>query len=122
MHTYEQSLQDAVNSLNFLKRDGRTSSTIATRGRGICPTRIPSGKVSWNGDVWKTIFHLRQHQEIFECFTYEADEGLGILKWRNNASHLIPPELSPQPSIKNLTYADLQKKRNEYLGLRVLEM
>lgn len=123
MHTYEQSLQDAVNSLNFLKRDGRiVFHDCNPWSEESAQPHIPSGKVSWNGDVWKTIFHLRQHQEIFECFTYEADEGLGILKWRNNASDLIPPELSPQPSIKNLTYADLQKKRNEYLGLRVLEM
>ena len=52
MHTYEQSLQDAVNSLNFLKRDGRiVFHDCNPWSEESARPHIPSGKVSWNGDV-----------------------------------------------------------------------
>jgi SAM-dependent methyltransferase len=123
MHTYEQSLMDAINGLRFLKPDGwLVFHDCNPWCEESAQPNIPSGKVSWNGDVWKTIYHLRQYQEIFECFTYDADEGLGVLKLKSNAVDLNLLDISTQLSIKNMIYDDLQKNRDEYLGLRKLEL
>ncbi len=54
--------------------------------------------------------------------TYDADEGLGVLKMREGVSAQTAPELAPLSSIKNLSFDDLQKNRDEYLGLRKLEL
>ncbi len=123
MHTYEQSLQDALNSLRFLKPDGIIIFHDCNPwSEESAEPIIPSGKVSWNGDVWKTICHFRQHRDFFECFTYDADEGLGVLKMKEGLSAQKVPKLAPLASIKNLSFDDLRKKRDEYLGLRNMEL
>ena len=123
MHTYEQSLMDAINGLRFLKPDGIiVFHDCNPWSKESAEPTIPLGKVSWNGDVWKTICHFRRHSDFFECFTYEADEGLGVLKLREGVSDLTAPEIAPLSTIKNMSFDDLQKNRDEYLGLRKLEL
>ena len=123
MHTYEQSLLDGINSLQYLKPNGIiVFHDCNPWSKESADPTIPSGKVSWNGDVWKTICHFRRYSEFFECFTYDADEGLGVLKMREGVSAHTAPELAPLSSIKNLSFDDLQKNRDEYLGLRKLEL
>ena len=123
MHTYEQSLMDAINGLRFLKPDGIiVFHDCNPWSKESAEPTIPLGKVSWNGDVWKTICHFRRHSDFFECFTYEADEGLGVLKIREGVSDLTAPKIAPLSTIKNLSFDDLQKNRDEYLGLRKLEL
>lgn len=123
MHTYEQSLQDGMNSLKYLKTNGViVFHDCNPWSKESAQPTIPHGKVSWNGDVWKTICHFRRHSEFFECFTYDADEGLGVLKMREGVSARTAPELAPLSSLKKLSFEDLQKNRDEYLGLRKMEL
>ena len=123
MHTYEQSLQDGINSLKFLNPEGIiVFHDCNPWSKESARPLVPFGKVSWNGDVWKTIYHYRQYPEHFECFTYDADEGLGILKRKKGGPNRKIPKIVPLSSYKDMTFDDLDSHREEYLGLRELNL
>ena len=119
MHTYRQSLKDATNSLGYLNKGGviifhdcNPASEIAAQ------PSIPSQKINWNGDVWKTIYHFRQFPEHFECYTLNSDQGLGILKLRNNNSSDIISKIQFRHDIQDLTYEYLSRNRVSTVGLK----
>jgi hypothetical protein len=119
MHTYTQSLKDAKNSLRFLNDNGVIIFHDCNPQTPEAATHhLPSKKINWNGDVWKTIHHFRQLDEFFDCFTMDADEGLGVLKMRKGTSPQLVPKLVPLPSLEKLSFDDLKKNRDEFLGLR----
>ena len=123
MHTYEQSLKDGLNSLRFLEPDGIVVFHDCNPwSKESAQPIIPTGKVNWNGDVWKTIYHLRQYPEYFECFTYDTDEGLGILKRTKEGLDRAIPTISHLSSTKDMTFEELDKHREEYLGLREVQL
>ena len=119
MHTYRQSLKDATNSLSYLNKGGiiifhdcNPTSKIAAQ------PSIPSQKINWNGDVWKTIYHFRQFPEYFECYTYNSDQGLGVLKMRNNIATDTTPKLQFRQDFQDLAYEYLSRNRVSTIGLK----
>jgi hypothetical protein len=119
MHTYDQSLKDATNSLLFLNRDGtiifhdcNPLSEVAAQ------PNIPTEKINWNGDVWKTIHHFRQYPEYFDCFTYDTDEGLGVLKWKGEISKDLMTKIKRLQDVSDLPYEYLSQNRDSVIGLR----
>lgn len=122
MHTYTQSLKDAKNSLRFLNEDGVIIfHDCNPQSPEAATAHLPSKKINWNGDVWKTIYHFRHLANDFDCFTYDDDEGLGVLKMKKGTSPLTVSKLDPLSHINNLNYYDLQKNRDQYLGLKKLK-
>jgi len=87
LHTYDQVLKDVKNSLKFLDNNGiiilHDCLPIS-----INHQRVPRTRYTWNGDVWKAIVELRTHKNL-EVFTVEADQGLGVIKKKNNSDILI---------------------------------
>jgi hypothetical protein len=69
---------------------------------------------TWNGDVWKTIVHLRSLRPDLDVFVLDTDHGLGIITKRKPQSTL--PFTKDQ--IKKLTYEDFDKNRKEWLNLQ----
>jgi hypothetical protein len=119
LHTYEQSLKDAINSLKLIDNKGliifhdcNPISEIAGS-----PTN-PNREISWNGDVWKTIYHLRKYTDQLDCHTVNTDEGLGVLKWKCGPNIDFLSEIKICDHIKNLPYSFLEKNRNTSLGLQ----
>jgi len=117
LHTYEQSLKDAVNSLAYLNRNGTIifHDCNPTSAKAAQPW-LPTEKINWNGDVWKTIYHFREIPEFFECFTHDDDHGLGILKWKNFDKEILK-SIVPKEEIINLDYEYLQNNRVNTIGL-----
>ena len=116
------SLKDAKNSLRFLNEDGVIIfHDCNPQSPEAATAHLPSKKINWNGDVWKTIYHFRHFANDFDCFTYDDDEGLGVLKMKKGTSPLTVSKLDPLSHINNLNYYDLQKNRDQYLGLKKLK-
>jgi len=119
MHTYTQSLKDAQNSLKFLSKDGVIIfHDCNPQSPEAATPQLPQNAINWNGDVWKTIYHFRKLNEFFDCFTINADEGLGVLKPNNGDFLNALDNIRPDKEINNLTYQDLESNRVHYLGLR----
>jgi len=84
LHTYEQSLRDVENCLKFLSprgvvivHDCNPQSAAAAQSKR--PPAEESRK--WNGDVWKTIVHLRSQRNDLKVFVLDSDQGLGIISF-----------------------------------------
>ncbi|MBS1563021.1 MAG: class I SAM-dependent methyltransferase, partial [Bacteroidetes bacterium] len=72
------------------------------------------GSGQWNGDVWKTILHLRSQRKDINVFVLDCDHGLGIVTKGK-------PESTPGFSEKEIigfTYEDLAAHRKEWLNLK----
>jgi len=91
LHTYSQSLRDFVHSLKWLKDGGvimmhdcnPASEAAAYPANSLahaCSLNLPGWTNNWNGDVWKTIAHLRASRNDLHIFTLAGDFGLGSFK------------------------------------------
>ncbi|TAG85607.1 MAG: class I SAM-dependent methyltransferase, partial [Oscillatoriales cyanobacterium] len=90
LHTYEQSLQDVLNTLDNLNENGvivmhdcKPPHVLAA-----CPAQslqaaidmnVPGWDGNWCGDVWKTICDLRSNRKDLRVFVLDCDFGLGIV-------------------------------------------
>ena len=101
LHTYEQTIKDINNSLNYLKKNG----VIVIHDclpKKIWNQIVPRMYGHWNGDVWKAIVHARTYENA-DTYTCIADHGLGIVFNRKNRNLL---------KLKNLDFKRL--KFSEY--------
>lgn len=125
LHTHQQSLKDVENSLRYLNprgviimHDCNPQSEAAacpappTNHAGVLNSQNWDGR--WNGDVWKTICHLRSTRHDLNVFVLDCDQGLGIITQGK-------PEgvLSFTPAqIDELLYKDLARDRKAFLNLK----
>ena len=90
LHTYEQSLEDVLNSLAHLSDDGvividdcnpRSSSSAypAQSWADAAALALPGWTGEWSGEVWKTICHLRCTRNDVNAWVLDCDSGLGIV-------------------------------------------
>jgi hypothetical protein len=122
MHEYDYALRDVENTLNYLQQDGviimhDCNPVAADAAVSFEEWKSRSFKGNWNGDVWKTILHLRSLRNDITVFVVDADHGLGIVCKR-------PPENTlpfTQPEIHKFTYNNLDKNRQQWLNLKPLE-
>lgn len=117
LHTYEQSLRDALNSLAHLNPKGTIifHDCNPPSAKAAQPW-LPTEKINWNGDVWKTIYHFRKFPNFFECFTHDDDQGLGILKWKKFDKEILK-SIVPTEDILNLDYEYFNNNRVNTIGL-----
>jgi hypothetical protein len=131
LHTYEQALQDVENCLQYLNPHGviimhdcnPTSRAnawpvqasidevldLAQRGE------VPGWNGCWNGDVWKTIAHLRLANPDVNVFTLDLDWGLGVVA----KGHATQPLTGfTTADLATADYSLLESNRTELLDLR----
>jgi hypothetical protein len=119
MHEYEFALRDIENTLRFLSEDGviivhdcnalskESSSSFGEWNAG-------PGKGTWNGNVWKTILHLRSLRTDLRVFVLDCDHGLGIItKGKPEKTLSYTPE-----QIRRFTYDDFNANREQWIGLK----
>ena len=119
MHEYNFALRDVENSLKYLDEDGiiimhdcnavtedTSSSFEEWKSKGMIG--------SWNGDLWKTIMHLRSLRNDINVFVLDCDHGLGIVTKRKpeNALHFSVAEINA------LTYRQFDANRAQWLDLK----
>ena len=116
MHEYHFALRDVENILDYLTDDGVilmhdcNPQTLEAAG----PIEAWKSGV-WNGDVWKTIVHLRSLRPDLTVFVLDCDHGLGVV---TKAKPTTKPLSFTVAEIEKLTYADFSQNRTEWLNLK----
>ena len=113
LHHYEQVKQDILNSINFLNEDGIILLHDCMPD-SMSKQAVPRYKMQWNGDVWKAITYFRQ-DKFLDTFTCEIDQGIGIIKKRENSSIL-----KIEKSISKLKFKDYYYNYKTFL--RVIDL
>jgi len=135
LHTFEQTLQDCYNSLNYLASDGviilhdcnppsDASSTPAQsipEAEKIWKSKNKSGWTDeWCGDTWKTIPFLIKNNPELNVSVLNTDYGLGIVskqKGHENGVYKMPRYIH---EFKILNFSDLEVNRFRMLNLKEL--
>ena len=113
LHHYKQVKQDILNSINFLNEDGIILLHDCMPD-SMSKQAVPRYRMQWNGDVWKAITYFRQ-EKFLDTFTCEIDQGIGIIKKRENTSIL-----KIDKSISKLKFKDYYYNYKSYL--RVIDL
>ncbi|ADB41021.1 class I SAM-dependent methyltransferase [Spirosoma linguale] len=115
MHEYRFALRDVENTLRYMDDDGViimhdcNPQTVGAAGRF---DDWETGE--WNGDVWRTIIHLRSQRPDLNVFVLDCDQGLGIVTRQKPESAL---DFTPS-QIDALTYDELVLNRKKWLNLK----
>lgn len=119
MHEYEYALRDVENALRHLQKGG----VILMHD---CNPVQPENAVTfeqwksrnytglWNGDVWKSILHLRSYRQDINVFVLDCDHGIGVVTW-GKPEHKLD---FTKEQIQALTYDDLAQNRADWLNLK----
>jgi hypothetical protein len=125
LHTFEQSLRDFENCLNYLSPTGvillhdcnplSPEEGAPTRSPEEMYALYPNRKSNdWTGDVWKTILYLQSIPE-FEVMVLDCDHGVGVVRKTIGS---LPKQSLSKDQIDILTYEDLDKNRTAFLNLK----
>jgi len=119
MHEYEYALRDVENILKYLSDDGiivmHDCNPQTAEEAGTYEQWKSIGNTGqWNGDVWKTILHLRSFRKDIDVFVLDCDQGLGIVPKRKPENN---PDLSLE-QIKSFTYQDFDANRQQWINLK----
>lgn len=130
LHTYPQSLKDVKNSLKYLNDGGvivmhdcnplnyamaypvkeSINEAVELGNKG----ELAGWNGAWNGDVWKTLAHLRIISDDLEIFTLDLDYGLGIIR-KGKPNKLTDITIE---EIEQADYYFLEKNREKILNLK----
>jgi hypothetical protein len=124
LHSYAQTRQDVFNTLDHLKPGGlivlhdcnpltEEAATPAESYDAFVKEHRGGWKGNWNGDVWKVIVHLRSLRDDLDTVVLDCDHGVGIVRRGPNRK---PLGLSSE-QIGQMQYSDLERNRQELLGL-----
>jgi len=119
MHEYGFALRDVENTLKYLSDDGviiMHDCNPVTREEACTfeEWKAKDFKGQWNGDVWKTIMHLRTFRNDINVFVLDCDQGLGVITKRKPESRLA----FSQDDINRFTYEDFDKNRVNWINLK----
>lgn len=108
LHTYIQVKKDILNSVKFLNTNGIILVHDCLPD-SMSKQAVPRYKMQWNGNVWKAIVDLRRNPNL-DIYTCEMDQGIGIIKKKNNTSIL---KLTTE--IDKLKFKDYFNNYKEYM-------
>ncbi len=131
LHTYEQSLQDVLNSLGKLNDNGVIVMHDCKPPHlgAACPakslkeaedmqnnedTKTPGWTGEWCGDVWKTICYLRSYRKDLKVFVLDCDYGLGVIvKGKSDNDFNLSKE-----ALATMSYEEILNGKNDFLNLK----
>lgn len=114
LHEYKQVMIDICNAWASLNLSGTIVVHDCNPEKEIIQ-RVPRETLEWTGSVWKAIVELRQ-EPLLTIHTVDTDYGCAIIQVKDNQNPLLE-EIQKQ----DLTYANLEKNRKEWLGLISVE-
>jgi hypothetical protein len=130
LHTFRAALQDTLNSLRHLRKDGvvvlhdcfppHEAASVyakdADEAREI-GRNLESWTGEWCGDTWKAMAYLKKKYYLsLDTSVLNFDYGLGIVKVKHKLDDLEIDE-SLFTEIDNLSYEDLLLDPEELIGL-----
>jgi hypothetical protein len=119
MHEYHFALRDVENVLKHLQPQGviimhDCNPIAAAHAKSFVEWKADNFKGVWNGDVWKTIVHLRSTRNDVNVFVLDCDEGLGFVTFGKPEKKL---NFTPE-QINSLSYEEFAENRKEWLNLK----
>jgi hypothetical protein len=114
LHLWEQCLRDVESSLAHLSDEGVVLVHDVNPADPVSASREPTPGHDWSGDVWKALAHLRANRGDLLVETLDTDSGIGVIRPGGNAA------TGRGLDVTELTYADLDARREELLGLRTM--
>ena len=108
LHEYKQVKKDILNSLKFLNKDGFILVHDCLP-RSLSAQAVPRFKNIWNGDVWKAIVEFRTYPDL-EIYTCLADEGISIIRKKENTN-----QLKIEKNISDLKFKDYYYNYSDYM-------
>lgn len=120
MHEYQFALRDVENTLQYLDSKGIIVMHDCNPQSAGAAGRFEDWETGeWNGDVWRTIIHLRSQRPDLHVFVLDCDQGLGIVTRHDSVSATTEPTLNFAPDqIQHLTYDELNTNRTAWLNLK----
>jgi Methyltransferase domain len=131
LHTYAQSLQDVLNTLDNLNENGVIVMHDCKPPHVPAAFPAPSLQAAidlnvgapgwdgiWCGDVWKTICHLRINRKDLRVFVLDCDFGLGIvMKGKSDLDLNLTPVALEKMNYGDIE-ADLKNGSENFLNLK----
>jgi len=122
MHEYSFALNDVENSLKYLSENGVIIMHDCNPQKKADAASFEEWKArnftkTWNGDVWRTVLHLRSFRDDINIFTLDCDHGLGIITWGkpdNKLNYTLQ-------QIKQFTFEDFDQNRESWINLKPAE-
>lgn len=125
LHTYQQSLRDVLNCLNYLSENGvivmhdcnPRSEAVAYPGNSLQDAEkmnLPDWDGSWCGDVWKAIVYLRSLRNDLNVFVLDCDYGIGVVT-KGKPENVLSYSAE---EINRMSYHDLESNRADFLNLK----
>ncbi len=129
LHTFEQSLKDVQNCLQYLNKDGtiilhdcsppsESAAFLAASLDHAISANLPGWTGDWCGDVWKTIVYLRSLDHNLRIFVLDCDMGVGIIT-RGSPDAMLD---FTKEQIDSLSYRHMENRREELLNLKKSEL
>ncbi len=130
LHTFKGSLNDVLNSLQYLNNDGviilhdcfppnKAAATPASSYKEVEQLNIEGWNGLWCGDVWKTIKYLKmQYPESLDVFVLNADFGLGNVKVKTREKLDLNINIDLFNEINKLDYNYLVSSPDIIIGLQ----
>lgn len=134
LHTFEASLKDALNSMAHLKPGGtivfhdcfpphKAASTPAHSFENAIEMEIENWTGEWCGDVWKTIYYLKQvYTNKIQLFVVNSDYGLGVLKIKSKYELNLKLDQKVYQDINKLTFEFLNSNPEKIINLKKIEV
>jgi len=123
LHTYAQSLKDFLNCALHLSSNGvilfhdcnplSEAAAASVNSPGEMKEKFLNAGPAWNGDVWKTILHIRTLPD-WQVFVLDCDNGVGIAIKKPNQNRLN----YDIAQINAMDYHHFEENREEILGLK----
>lgn len=132
LHTFRAALNDVLNSLNYLNKDGiiimhdcYPSHKASAAPTKLYPTleeqkAIEGWTDEWCGDVWKSIVYMRKHlSDVIDVCVINTDYGLGIVRVKNKMDVKgLKINEKAFSEIDKLVYEDLVQDPKSMLNLK----
>lgn len=109
-HDHKQAFTDIINSIVVVSSTGTIVCHDCNPEKEIIQ-RVPRETMEWTGNVWKAIVKLKQLCPI-RIQTVDTDYGCAIIDFQTGDTISVT---------EDLTYANLEKNRKEWLGLISVE-
>lgn len=130
LHTFEASLKDVLNSLQYLQDDGiiimhdcfPPHKAASTPGKDY-DDAVLQCKEGWDGlwcgDVWKSIVYLKiAFGDQMDVYVINTDFGLGIVRPKGKITASLELDKNIFDKVNQLTYEDMMLNPQEVIGLR----
>lgn len=133
LHTFRASLNDVLNSLNYINCKGiivmhdcyppNKAASLSIKISLEEIQKLESWTGEWCGDVWKTVIYLRKNlSELLDVCVINTDFGLGIIKIKDlSASKEFIIDEKSFKEIDELTYEELMQDQETMLNLKNVE-